>query len=118
MEITLTLKDIGLIIIGVSLIVLIFYLICVAKHLTETVKRTNKILADAEVISGIAAGKAEDIDEIISSVSEAAEGLTSAWKGKQGTISALSSAVRGIVSLVGMFNDSDKGIKADTNGKQ
>ncbi len=108
MEITLTLKDIGLIAIGVGLIVLIIYLICVAKNLLETLKRTNRVLEDVEKISSIAAGRTEEIDGIISDVSEAATGISSALKGNQNIVSALTSTVNGFSSLLGLFRGGDK----------
>lgn len=71
MDVALTLKDVGLLVIGVGLIVLIVYLICIARHLLETVKRANRILEDAERISGIAASRTEDVDGIIDEASGA-----------------------------------------------
>ena len=52
-----------------ALIVLVIYLIIIAKNLVKTIKETNKILRDASVISGIAADKAEQLQNLVGAVS-------------------------------------------------
>ena len=62
MQITITVQELVLLILGIAAIVLVFYLIGLVKNLIETVKHTNKVLEDTEVITAIAAGKAQEID--------------------------------------------------------
>ena len=68
MEITLTLKDIAILAIAISVVVLIAYCISLVKNLIITVKRTNYILEDAMSISKIAADRTQEIDSKITSV--------------------------------------------------
>lgn len=99
MEITLTLKDLGLILIGAGVIVLLVYCISFVKNLTVTIKHTNRILEDTQVISGIAAARAQDIDQAVGDVTESVSHISEALKGNQSTVAALSSIVNSLVSL-------------------
>lgn len=99
MEITLTLKDLGLILIGAGVIVLLVYCISFVKNLTVTIKHTNRILEDTQVISAIAAARAQDIDQAVGDVTESVSHISEALKGNQSTVAALSSIVNSLVSL-------------------
>nr|WP_315022574.1 hypothetical protein [uncultured Aminipila sp.] len=108
MEITLTLKDLGLILIGAGLIVLLVYCIGFIKNLTVTIKHTNRILEDTQVISAIAAARAQDIDQAVGDVTESVSNISQALKGNQSTIAALSSIVNSLVSLKNIITKVDK----------
>ena len=99
MEMALSLKDMGLILIGIGLIVLIGYCILVLKNLVVTIKHTNQILADTEVISGIAADKAKEVDKIIGDVSESIGSVADIIKGNQNVVQALTAIVNSIASI-------------------
>lgn len=99
MEITLTLKDLGLILIGTGIIVLLVYCIGFIRNLTITIKHTNKILEDTQVISAIAATRSQDIDQVVGQVTESVSNISEALKGNQSTVTALSSIVNSLVSL-------------------
>ena len=105
MEITISLKDAGLILIGIGLIVLIGYMICLTKNLVATVKSTNKILKDAEVISAIASEKAQEIDGVIGDVSESVGHITELIKGNQSIVKALTNIVNSLSALKCLFTD-------------
>ncbi|MFV0516501.1 MAG: hypothetical protein ACK5MV_03825 [Aminipila sp.] len=108
MEITLTLKDLGMILITTGIVVFIVYCIGFIKNLTVTIKHTNKILEDTQVISAIAAARAQDIDEAVGSVTESVGNISEVLKGNQSVIAALSSIVNSLVSLKNLLSKRDK----------
>jgi len=102
------LKDAGLILIGCGLIVLIAYCISFMKNLIVTVKHTNKILEDSQVISDIAAKRAQDVDKIIDDVAVSAEGISKVIKGNQSTVAALTAIINSLMSLRNLFQEKKK----------
>ena len=99
MDSVITIKDAGLIIIGLGLIILIAYCIAFMRNLIVTVKATNKILEDASVISKIAADKSKDVDKIISGAASSVSSISESIKGNQSTVAALTSLINAIGSL-------------------
>ncbi|MDR2133017.1 MAG: hypothetical protein LBP30_06690 [Clostridiales Family XIII bacterium] len=108
MNTAITMKDAGLILLGVGLIILVFYAAYLIKNLITTVKSVNKILADAEVISEIAARRGKDVDKLIGEATESVSGLADIIKGNQSTIAALTSIVNALGSLKNLFGDGGK----------
>lgn len=68
MEITLTLKEVAIIAIVIAIVVFFAYCTSLVKNLIITVKRTNVILEDAQVISKIAAERTQQVDGTIDNV--------------------------------------------------
>ena len=112
MEITITaemLKLALLVVIGIGLIILITYCIVFMKNLITTVKHTNKILEDTQVISKIAAEKTQEVDKIIKDVAGSVGSVSDIIKGNQNTLSAITSIVNALGSLKNLKNDKKKG---------
>ena len=108
MDVTITLKDAGLIIMGVGLIILIGYSIAFMKNLVQSVKHTNKILEDTRIITKIAAGRAKDVDQAVSDIAFSVGSVSDMLKGNQNIISALTSVINAIVSLRNIINKGGK----------
>jgi hypothetical protein len=108
MDTAITMRDAGLIILGIGLIILIFYGAYLVKNLTATVKSVNKILADAEVLSEIAARRGKDVDKLIGDATESVGSMADIIKGNQSTISALTSIVNALGSLKNLIRGSKK----------
>jgi|SRR5665648_58001 len=104
MEITLSLKDMGMLLIGIGLIVLLMYFIVLVKNLINTIKLTNKILEDSKVITSIAADRAKEIDSIVGDVSVTIGSLTESIKGNQSALKALSTIVNTLGAIKSLFN--------------
>ena len=100
-----------------ALIVMVIYLIIIAKNLVKTIKHTNQILEDTTVISGIAADKAKEIDAIIGDVLSAVSDVSNAVKGQQNLIGAVSNIVKSFGSLAAIFNH-DKNEGAENGNKK
>lgn len=99
MTITLSLKDLLLVLIFIALIVLICYLIIFFKNMITTIKETNKILEDTKVVTGIAADKAVEIDGMVGDITSTVTSLTDLLKGNQSVVAAFSNLVNAVGSL-------------------
>ena len=103
MDATITIKDALLFLIMGGAFVLIIYIVFLVKNLITTVKHTNTIMADAEVITKIAKERAEDVDKMMDGLADSVTGITAALKGKESIIRSLSSIASAITSIVNML---------------
>ncbi len=99
MNTTITLGDAGLLLIGLAIFVLLIYCIIFVKNMIQAVKNINIILGDTQVISGIAADNAKEVDKIIGEVSSSVNSISDIIKGNQSVVAALTSLVNAIGSL-------------------
>ena len=99
MNVTIDLKILALVIISIALVVLIIYLIQVMRRLLVTLDKTNKILADAEIISDIAANRSKDVDGIISNVSESVASVSEAVKGNKNAFAAAAAVAKAVMAV-------------------
>lgn len=99
MNVTIDLKNLALVIIAIALVVLIIYLIQVMRKLLVTLNQTNKILADVETISEIAANRSKDVDGIISNVSESVSSVSEAVKGNQNVFAAAAAIIKAVFAV-------------------
>lgn len=103
MDATISVKDALLFLIMGGAVVLIIYLIVLIKNVVVTVKHTNQIMADAEVITTIARERTEEINGALDNVVESVSGVATALKGKESVIRSLSSIASAITSVVNML---------------
>lgn len=106
MNTTITLGDAGLILIGIGILILIFYCICFVRSLIPAVKTMTKILEDANVISGIAAESTQDVQKVIGDVTESVGNISEILKGNQSIVAALTSIVNALASLKNLLKKS------------
>lgn len=99
MNVTIDLKILALAIISIALVVLIIYLIQVMRRLLVTLDKTNKILADAEIISDIAANRSKDVDGIISNVSESVASVAEAVRGNKNGFAAAAAVAKAVMAV-------------------
>lgn len=102
---TITLGDLGLIVIAIALIVLICYCIFLVRNLIPAAKTLNRILEDTAKITGTAADSVEGAKEIIDNVGKSVSAVSGALKGKEGFIQGMASLVKAVTSLIGLLND-------------
>lgn len=108
MDTTITLGDAGLVLIGLAILVLLIYCIVFVKNLIPAIKNINKILEDAQVISGIAADNAKDVNKIIGEVSSSVGSISDIIKGNQSVVAALTSLVNAVGSLKNLLQRDKK----------
>lgn len=99
MEVVLTLKDLGFILIVTCVVVLLIYCINLVRNLVTTIKYTNKILADTQVITDIAAERTKEVNESVGDLATAVGGIAEAIKGNQSIAAAFSNLVNSVTSL-------------------
>lgn len=107
MEIVISLKDLGFIILIILLIILVIYMINVTRNLVVTIKKTNKILEDTEVITGIASERAKEANAAVGDLTEALATISSVLKGNQSMIKAVTNAFNAFAGLKGIFTSKD-----------
>lgn len=106
MKTTITLGDAGLILIGVAILILLFYCIRLVKNLIPTVKTLNRILEDANVISGIAVESTQEVQKIVGDVTTSVSSVADIIKGNQSVIAALTSIINALSSLKNLLRKS------------
>lgn len=104
MDSTITIGDAGLIIIGLSLIVLIFYCIFLVKNLIPAAKTLNRILEDTERITSTAADGVEVAQRTVSDISGSVAAITDSIKGHEGHLQGALSFVHSLSTLIGFLN--------------
>lgn len=115
MEITMTIQELVFLVLGIAGIVLVCYLIGLAKQLTSVAKHAVQVLEDTEVITGIAAEKAQELDGALDNAVETVNVISELVKGNQSTIKAATNAVNSFAGLKAFFSGkkSEKGKKTD-----
>lgn len=102
--ITIDVKTLLIYLVFIALIILLVYLTVLTKNMIKTVKETNKILEDTSVITGIAADRATEVDEIVGNVSDAVADVTKSIKGNQNVIGAMTNLIKTAGAFVNLFN--------------
>lgn len=107
-SITISLQDLGWLVIIIAVVVLLIYLIKLTRNLIETAKHTNKILADAEIISALAAEKAQELDGVVDDVAETVGSLAELIRGNQSIVKALTNIINSLAGLKNLANEKKK----------
>ncbi|MDD7718931.1 MAG: hypothetical protein PUJ11_05475 [Eubacteriaceae bacterium] len=97
-----------------ALVILVVYLIVAVKNLVTTIKKTNKILEDAAVISEVAAKKAVEVDEIVGDVHGVVSDLAKAVQGTS-TIGAVTNVVKAAGSVASTVKQNKEKNKVENN---
>jgi predicted PurR-regulated permease PerM len=105
LDTALSLKDFFFILLGIGLLILVVYLILFFRNLIITLKSTNKVLEDTQKITAIASERAQDVDKIVTNVSESVEKLTKNIKGNSGAVGFIGSLINFLTSLKGIMSN-------------
>lgn len=65
MDAVLSVKDLGIILLGAAIIVLIVYLVLVMKNTIEVLKKTSRVLDDVNEMTAIASSRAAQVDDLM-----------------------------------------------------
>ncbi len=100
---TIDVKTLFIILVFIALIILIVYAIFLLRKLLVTLEHANKVLADVEVVSEIAANRSQDLDGIIDNVSSAASNLSESmnepsFMATVSNVAKVATSIKGIVS--------------------
>lgn len=99
MDATISIGDIGLILLGIALLVLIIYCISLIRSLIPAAKSLGRVMEDVEVVTGVAAESAESAQQIIGDVTESVSSISKLVKGNQSTVAALTNLVNALAGL-------------------
>lgn len=106
-EITISLQDLGYLLIGVLAIILLLYLIALVKNLLPSVKSLTNIMSDAEAITKIARKGAEETEGIVESVGETVSDAVDMLKGNKNILATLTSLIKALTSLAGLLQKAE-----------
>lgn len=107
-DLTISLSDVVLTVLAVLGIILIVYLIKLIKKVIDTMGKVDNVIDDANILSAIAANKAQKVDGIIDGVGETVSNIVSAAKGNKSFVSAMSNIVNAGTNAIGIVRNMDK----------
>jgi uncharacterized protein YoxC len=70
-----------LILLAIAGIILIIYLIALARNLLETLKKANVVLDEAHVVTEIASRRAQQVDGVVDDISSSVRAISDSLKG-------------------------------------
>ena len=99
MDTVLTFKDLLILGVGISAIVLLIYLIRLTATLIKTLKKTNAVLDDTQVITSIAAERTKEVDAAVGDAIGVVASVASSIKGRQGVIGSVTTLAAAVGAL-------------------
>lgn len=108
MTFTITLKGALLTAIAVLTIILLVYLIILAKRLMVTLSKVNDVLDDTKIVSETAADKVQKLDGIVDGLSTSVGTVVNSIKGNQNIVAAATNVVNAASSFAGIVKRPNK----------
>ncbi|MBO4725372.1 MAG: hypothetical protein J5622_02590 [Firmicutes bacterium] len=99
MDTVVTFKDLLILAIGIGIIVLLISLIKLTATLIKTLKKTNAVLDDTQVITGIAAERTKEIDVAVGDTVGVVANVAKSFKGRQGVVGSVTTLAAAVGSL-------------------
>ncbi len=99
MDTVLTFKDLLILGVGISAIVLLIYLIRLTATLIKTLKKTNAVLDDTQVITSIAAERTKEVDAAVGDAIGVVASVASSIKGRQGVVGSVTTLAAAVGAL-------------------
>ena len=107
---TIDLKTLGFIVIGIALLILIIYLILLVRKAIDTLKRADIVIDDCQDVTGVASTRVIQLDGAVDDLADSITGVTDAFKGGQEkgkSLGTVISAVGSIKDLLSKDNDTE-----------
>lgn len=116
-------KDVGIALLLIALIVLVIYLILFVRNLNKAAKRSNEMLDDLQTITSVAEKRTLEVDNAISNVTETVNSVSKAIKGQETLFKQLSNIATAAVTIVsivrGKFTKNEqKDCEGDSESKE
>ena len=108
MDMMISIKDVGLLLIFIALIVLIIYLVMMVKKLTTTLEQTNSVLEDVKVMTDVAQKRTTQIDDAMDDVLGSVSSFSRSIKGEESTRQSISSIAKSAASFINIIKGKDK----------
>ena len=106
-NLTITWEGVLLSVLAIAGICLLVYLIILLRKVIETLREVDQILADAKVISAVAADKAQKVDGIIDGAADTVGTVVNAIKGNQSMVSAATNYVNATSSFANIMKKTE-----------
>ena len=106
-NLTITWEGVLLSVLAIAGICLLVYLIILLRKVIETLREVDQILADAKVISAVAADKAQKVDGIIDGAADTVGTVVNAIKGNQSMVSAETNFVNATSSFANIMKKTE-----------
>ena len=106
-NLTITWEGVLLSVLAIAGICLLVYLIILLRKVIETLREVDQILADAKVISAVAADKAQKVDGIIDGAADTVGTVVNAIKGNQSMVSAATNFVNATSSFANIMKKTE-----------
>ncbi len=106
--VTIDLKYTLICIVLVALIALLVYLVLLVRSLLPTIKKVDKLLDDASVVTGVATGAVNQVDGIVNNLGGAINDVGNSVRGNPNFVGAVSNIAKAVTSTVSYFNASDQ----------
>ena len=106
-NLTITWEGVLLSVLAIAGICLLVYLIILLRKVIETLREVDQILADAKVISAVAADKAQKVDGIIDGAADTVGPVVNAIKGNQSMVSAATNFVNATSSFANIMKKTE-----------
>ena len=101
---TIDLKTLGFIVLGIALLILLIYLILLVRKAIDTLKRADVVLDDCQDVTGVASTRVIQLDGAVDDLSDSITGVADAFRGGQekgkslGTVLNAAGAIKDILT--------------------
>ena len=99
MDTVVTFKDLLILAIGIGIIILLISMIKLTATLIKTLKKTNAVLDDTQVITGIAAERTKEIDVAVGDTVGVVANVAKSFKGRQGVVGSVTTLAAAVGAL-------------------
>ena len=83
MDVTIDLRTLGIIVVGIALLILIIYLVILIRNANIAVKKSHKLLDDLEEITDIASTRTVQLNDAADNLLDSIQDVSEALKGNQ-----------------------------------
>lgn len=120
MDVTIDLRTLGIIVVGIALLILIIYLVILIRNANITVKKSHKLLDDLEEITDIASTRTVQLNDAADNLLDSIQDVSEALKGNQDlkkSVGILVNAFASLKNIVMRFkkNEEDNDDKKEKN---
>ena len=119
MSMTIDLKILGFVVLGIALLILIIYLILLIRKAIGTLKKADVILDDCQDVTGVASNRITQLDGAVDNLADSIVGVANAFRGNQDKSKSLGTVLNAIGSLKNLLSkDNDTKMREERKVKR
>lgn len=92
----------------ICIIVFVIFLTVAIKNLINTIKKTNEILEDTEIVTSIISGKVEDSEDVLEQLMNGLRSIAKALGGNETLSKSMANVTKAISSLISLIKRNKK----------